>query len=241
MGAIATTFEPSRLGGDDQMHLMTSTLAGATLSALLITGVIAQQANTDALKAVADTADRICGVLATSGEKQSTTVSGQVKGELSGLAKKLADLGIQGTGSIESSSYAGVLQTDLASSLSNQRDCKLKVFGSLADKVIVPVDRPQATKVCRIPANGVERYQREVDVTRESGWRGGGYDQNRWCNDVIAIMAGENPQGQFTVTGKSEQQKNTCSPFNCPQYNYFCTVHVQADPLFKEAASSQCP
>ena len=26
-----------------------------------------------------------------------------------------------------------------------------------------------------------------------------------------------------------------------PQYNYVCSVHVRAEPIFREAASSLCP
>lgn len=210
----------------------------------LTLGVAAQAqaqgvSNSDALATIAASADAICGRIRTSGEYQSEKVSGEIKTELNSLLKKLADAKISGAASYAADHYAGLLQPDLPSALKDQRDCKLRIFGNLVDKLIVPVERKP--KECRIPSNGVERFQRAFDVTRESGWRGGGYDQNRWCNDLISVLRGEHPSGQFTIKVNSENQKNTCAPFNCPQYNYVCTVHVEADPIYKEAASTLCP
>jgi hypothetical protein len=63
-------------------------------------------------------------------------VAGDVKAELKGLAKHLADLGVSGTGSINSDEYVGVLRPDLPSALNSVRDCKLKVFDKLEQKLI---------------------------------------------------------------------------------------------------------
>lgn len=56
--------------------------------------------NSDALKVIADTADRICGTVVAEGNSQSVEVKGNVKGQLNGLVKKLAELGISGDASI---------------------------------------------------------------------------------------------------------------------------------------------
>ena len=88
----------------------------------------------DALNAIDDTADRICGFAASNGESQKTKIEGDVKAQLSGLVRHLADLGISGAGSVEIDNYVGVLQNDLPSTLSSIRDCKLKVFESLQEK-----------------------------------------------------------------------------------------------------------
>lgn len=100
-----------------------------------------------------------------------------------------------------------------------------------------------APRACRIPNNGIERYALEFDVNRDSGWRGGGsgYSTSNWCNDLVASLRGEHPEGIFTVIAQSEDHKNTCAPFNCPQYLYHCTVHVKADPVYFEKISSECP
>lgn len=100
---------------------------------------------------------------------------------------------------------------------------------------------PPSTKTCRLPAHGVESYQRSFDVTRESGWRGGGYDQNRWCGDVIGILRGEHPAAVFSVKSQGENSESKCPPFNCPQYNYTCTIEVKTDPLYKNQPDAACP
>jgi hypothetical protein len=95
-----------------------------------------QQQTTESLKLITDTADKICGVVVAAGEAQSVKVSGDVKAQLSALAKKLADLGLSGTGDFDTDSYVGVLRTDLAATLKAQSDCKSKIFDKLADKLI---------------------------------------------------------------------------------------------------------
>jgi len=100
--------------------------------------------------------------------------------------------------------------------------------------------RPNAS--CRIPSNGVERYARIFTVTEESGWMGGGHTQPDWCNNLIARLRSSNPKdSDFKVVNSGEQRKNTCPPLNCPQYNYFCTVQVQAEPIYYERDSPACP
>ena len=54
-----------------------------------------------ALDLITKTADRICNVVSTKGEAESAEVKGQVKAQLSGLAAKLADVGVSVTGSID--------------------------------------------------------------------------------------------------------------------------------------------
>jgi hypothetical protein len=96
------------------------------------------------------------------------------------------------------------------------------------------------SRKCRDPSHGIERFLREFDVTRDSGWRGGGYDPARWCNDVLGELRGQFPSGNFKIIGKSERSESKCAPFNCPQYLYTCIVRVQTDPLYVEKESAAC-
>jgi hypothetical protein len=96
------------------------------------------------------------------------------------------------------------------------------------------------SRKCRDPSHGIERYLREFDVTRDSGWRGGGYDPGRWCNDVVGELKGQFPSGRFNITGKNERSESKCAPFNCPQYLYTCTVRVQTEPVYIEKESLAC-
>jgi hypothetical protein len=95
-------------------------------------------------------------------------------------------------------------------------------------------------RTCRDPSHGVERYARTLAVTRESPEMGGGHNQGEWCNTLIGTLRGEFPGSAFTRVTSSEHTNNHCSPFNCPQYVYSCTVQVQADPVYVEKASQAC-
>jgi len=98
------------------------------------------------LTAIADTADRICGIVAAEGQTQSSKISGDVKAELSGLARRLASVGISGAGDITSSSYQGILQQDLPIALKDVRECKLKIFDKLAGTLLPGVAAPSSAQ-----------------------------------------------------------------------------------------------
>lgn len=106
-----------------------------------------------------------------------------------------------------------------------------------SNNVINPLPVP---KPCRDKSHGVESYARTFDVPKTSQWMGGGYSQDPWCNDVIGELRGQFPEALFEVIGKSENTKNTCAPFNCPQYQYYCNVRVKTDPIYIEKLSSAC-
>ena len=126
-------------------------IIGVALSSLVCGGDAHADANSEALKAITDTADKICGVIEAAGESQSAKVNGDVKAQLSGLAKRLADLGVKVTGSLEADSYVGVLRSDLPTALSSQANCKLKVFDSLEKKLLVHI-QPTAETAGRPPS-----------------------------------------------------------------------------------------
>ena len=102
------------------------------------------------------------------------------------------------------------------------------------------VNPPATPRPCRDKSHGVERYARTFEHEETSGWMGGGYSQDPWCNNVIGRLRGENPDADFKVIAKSENKKNTCAPFNCPQYQYYCKVEVQTDPIYIEKLDSAC-
>jgi hypothetical protein len=83
------------------------------------------------LAAIADAADRICGIVATQGEAGSSKAQGEIHAELSGLARRLATIGGSATADITSSNYQGLLQADLPTTLKDIRECKLHVFEKL--------------------------------------------------------------------------------------------------------------
>ncbi|MGH6843363.1 MAG: WD40 repeat domain-containing protein, partial [Methylocella sp.] len=110
-----------------------------------------------ALELITNTADRICNIVSTKGEGDSSEAKGNVTAQLSGLAAKLADIGVSGSGSINNRTYQNVLQQDLPTTLRDNAACKLKVFDSLQSKLLetgpaypaVPVPQPAPALVPR--------------------------------------------------------------------------------------------
>jgi hypothetical protein len=118
------------------MHPFAAALTIAGLISVAILPVYGQDATHQALNEITDTADRICGTVAQSGQYDSFKVSGSVKAELTGLVKKLANLGVIGSGEVSSAHYESVLQQELAHTLKDVRDCKLKTLEILKDTLL---------------------------------------------------------------------------------------------------------
>ncbi len=95
-----------------------------------------EETRSSALKAITDTADKICGSVPTSGDHISLEVKGAISAQLNVLVKKLADLGISGNGDVSSGSYEGLLQQDLPAALADARGCKVHVFDKLQETLL---------------------------------------------------------------------------------------------------------
>jgi hypothetical protein len=105
----------------------------------------------------------------------------------------------------------------------------------------VTVAPPQPKPVaCRDESHGVERYARTFETDKNSSWLGGGFDQAKWCTQVISELRGQHPQGNFTVVSSSEKSESKCAPLNCPQYMYYCKVKVETEPVYDEKLTSAC-
>jgi len=121
-----------------------------------------------ALAAISDTADRICGIVATQGESGQSKVQGDIHAELNGLARRLATIGGSGAADITSSKYQGLLQQDLPTALKDVRECKLRVFEKL-QAVLLPGTAPASgpnsptPDLIRAPSNA-----QVVDTTKST-------------------------------------------------------------------------
>lgn len=102
--------------------------------------------------------------------------------------------------------------------------------------------KPEAppSQPCRHESHGVESYAKDFVVERVSPWMGGGYSRDQWCDEVTAALRGEYPASTLEVAGTDESSKNTCPPFNCPQYQYVCKVRVRAEPIYYLRESPAC-
>jgi hypothetical protein len=117
-------------------QIVTSTIF--VLAAAVTTDAYSQSldAQTNALALITRTADGICSIVKQAGNSQSVKVKGDVKAQLTGLIKQLADLGISGAADFTADQYEGVIQADLAATIRSNSECKLKVFDKLVEKMV---------------------------------------------------------------------------------------------------------
>ena len=114
----------------------------------------------------------------------------------------------------------------------------VQIVGS-DNTVNMPPAQPKPV-ACRDKSHGVERYARTFETDKNSSWLGGGFDQSKWCTQVIGELQGQHPEGRFTVVSSSERSETKCAPLNCPQYMYDCKVKVETEPLYNEKLTSAC-
>jgi hypothetical protein len=126
-----------------------------------------------ALQEINDPADRLCGNVATSGRTNAASATPGVKAELNGLAKRLADLGVSASGSTSSSSYEGVIQQELPTALRDVRECKLKVFQTLQEKLLPDARSP--------PVRTRTRRRKKLDC--------GGNSDNQLATPILNVFA----------------------------------------------------
>lgn len=123
------------------MHnYMTWRIISASLAAFVF-GVVLQSplawADTPStLTAIADTADRICGIVSTEGSVKSTKAQGEINAELNGLLHRLANVGGSAAADFDSAHYQGLLQQDLPTTLQGVRECKMHVFDLLRSSIL---------------------------------------------------------------------------------------------------------
>jgi hypothetical protein len=94
------------------------------------------EVQTQALALITKTADNVCGIVKTAGNYQEVKVKGEVKAQLTGLIRQLADLGIAGAADYNADQYEGFVRSDLAGTFQRTAECKLKVFDKLQEKMI---------------------------------------------------------------------------------------------------------
>ncbi|WP_157096247.1 hypothetical protein [Methylosinus sp. R-45379] len=101
---------------------------------------------------ITNTADRICGIVTTSGQSISANANAEIKAELDGLAKKLANLGFSAKGNFSTTSYENVIQSELPTTLREVRECKLKIFEILTKKFVESEAKKEINSGYLIPA-----------------------------------------------------------------------------------------
>jgi len=133
-----------------------------------------QTINAEALATIEDFSSKFCGDYLEGGSASAMSASGEAQAQLTGLFKKLADLGIKGAASINSEEYIGVLREDLGEELKNARECRLAVWESLKEAVIQesvkdppPAPTLQADDGVRLWNEDTFQFQLEPSEIRE--------------------------------------------------------------------------
>ena len=89
-----------------------------------------------ALDMIAVFAEKLCKDIPLTGGGRSLELSGKAKAELSGIIKKIANLGVEGAAKYQTSEYRGLLQKDLAKAIKESTNCRLEVWKDLKDKLL---------------------------------------------------------------------------------------------------------
>lgn len=110
------------------MESWKSAIATTALIAPITVSAAADDKGTEALALVRETLPLVCGDYPKDGSDQKVTIKGQAQAQLTGLLKKLADLGVSGAAEFNSEKYVSVLRSELGSELKSVRACREKVY-----------------------------------------------------------------------------------------------------------------
>lgn len=215
-------------------------LVGTSLSETTTSAVNDPKAG--ALSEIENAADRICGTVATAGEYTSESVTGSVDAELTGLFKRVANLGFKGSAGGSHTQYKGVVRSDLPEALISVQKCKTRIFEDLRP-ILLPAPKA-ATKIkpCRLPSHGIEKYLVDIYVNRASGWvQGATRSGHDFYDDELNSVRAEHPNAVLTVVDRQDPIEDDCPPFHCILYNYESRIHVQDDPIYRLKVDPACP
>jgi len=99
--------------------------------------------------------------------------------------------------------------------------------------------RDHQFKLCTHPNHGITGYQHSEVVSGSSGWRGGGYNQVAWCNDVK--RAKERSVGQSIVWSQETRSEGRKKDWlGKAEYNYHCTIPAKWGPIYAAKRSPAC-
>lgn len=117
---------------------MLQKLFGLSLVVLGFPSVVAAQSiDLQALKEVKEFAIEFCeDVDYSKGSSSEIMLSGEAEARVTGLLKKLTDIGVAGTASFNSKNYVGVLQEELGTELKSVRECRMAIWNDMKSSVI---------------------------------------------------------------------------------------------------------
>jgi hypothetical protein len=106
---------------------------------------------------------------------------------------------------------------------------------------IVTQSVPEGEKyqLCSDPSHEVGSYRQTIIVTGQSGWRGGGYNQNAYCQDVMRAKE-MSIGGTINWSDQHSSESSRKDLLGHAEYNYSCTIQARWDPIYKLARGPEC-
>ena len=95
---------------------------------------------------------------------------------------------------------------------------------------------------CPHPAHGIDHFAVDKDEGGWSEWRGGGYNRNAYCGDVLRVLQSRYSDATFEKIKDDEGQRVTDNWPNLrhAEYRYYCSYRVTSDPIYKVASGPEC-
>jgi hypothetical protein len=128
-----------------------------------------------------------------------------------------------------------VLPIQYAQSLLDLAAAKTMIAGPCADL-------PE----CEDPSHGLDKYAIDVPVGKWSDWRGGGYNRNAYCNDLLGELKFQYPKANFAKIRDDEHNRtinDLADPFHKVghvEYQYYCEFQRQEQPVYRRAKGVEC-
>ena len=122
----------------------------------------------EAINIIKKTAKDFCDTVPLSGGTEGVQLTGDAKVKVSGLVKKLADMGIKGAFKYEKNEYEGVLQKDLAEILNKSANCKMDIWNDLHEKLILPVEKSEIEQVSTKNREALIKDQHPTELSIKS-------------------------------------------------------------------------
>lgn len=154
----------------------------------------------EALREIREAAADLCVSVPLETASETMNVSGEVNAKLVGLAKRVADLGIEGAAEYTSTASAGLLQNDLADAVRETNNCKLEVFRVLEQKMLLSASPSRGNGYLEAPLDEktLRRQEKGADSfgSRGLGWiyLGRYLPDERWENPRDPNLSSYRPE-----------------------------------------------
>lgn len=185
-------------------------LAAASIAAVADDTLDSRKA---ALETIQQFASQICIDVPLAGKSENIELSGSAKVELENFLKKLADIGIEGSGNYQGTDYTGVLQQDLAALAGKSMDCKMAMANKLIDRFLPDTQALEAAKPDQGKSPAPEQPPANSDWIPEQDTYQHDYYKGLSVS-VESIQPNDKGQIEWTLLFKNEGQKRHGTGFD---------------------------